>query len=70
MSGPDLPERPDAVDRPRVGVDEWVERVAGRSEAGWQGALRARLELTPAWAKLPLLVLPIALFHSSRAPTT
>jgi len=60
--GQDLPERPDAVDRPRVGVDEWVERVAGRSEAGWQGALRARLERMPPWAKLPLLVLPIALF--------
>ena len=60
--GQDLPERPDATDRPRVGVDEWVERVAGSREAGWQGVLRRRLERVPVWAKLPLLVLPIALF--------
>ena len=58
----DLPERPDAADRPRVGVDEWVDRVAGGREEGWQAELRARLERIPLWAKLPLLVLPIALF--------
>ena len=45
-----------------IGVDEWVARVAGSREAGWQAAARARLERVPAWAKLPLLVLPIALF--------
>ncbi|MGH3071921.1 MAG: branched-chain amino acid ABC transporter permease [Gaiellaceae bacterium] len=64
MSGPenDLPERPDAVDRPRVGVDEWVERVAGRQEEGWQAAARARLERVPPYAKLGLIAIPIALF--------
>jgi ABC-type branched-subunit amino acid transport system permease subunit len=56
----DLPERPDAADRPRVGVDEWVERVAGRQEAGWQARLRARLDRIPSHYKLALLVLPIA----------
>ncbi len=60
--GKDLPAPPDAADRPRVGVDEWVERVAGSGESGWQGELRARLERVPTWAKLPFLVLPIALF--------
>jgi len=58
----DLPERPDATDRPRVGVDEWVERVAGRQEEGWQAALRARLERVPPHVKLGLIALPIALF--------
>jgi ABC-type branched-subunit amino acid transport system permease subunit len=61
MSGPDLPERPDAVDRPRVGVDEWVDRVAGRREEGIQAALRARLDRIPPHVKLGLLTLPIAL---------
>jgi ABC-type branched-subunit amino acid transport system permease subunit len=56
----DLPERPDAADRPRVGVDEWVDRVAGRQEAGWQAQLRARLERVPPHLKLALMVLPIA----------
>lgn len=59
---PDLPERPDAVDRPRVGVDEWVERVAGRSEGGWQAAARTRLERVPAAAKLGALLAPLAVF--------
>jgi branched-chain amino acid transport system permease protein len=58
----DPPERPAAVDRPRVGVDEWVERVAGREDAGWQAALRAQLERVPPHVKLGLLALPIALF--------
>ena len=57
----DLPERPAAAG-PRVGVDEWVERVAGRSEAGWQGALRARLERVPLWSKPIAFVLPLGLF--------
>jgi branched-chain amino acid transport system permease protein len=60
MSGPDLPARPDEAERPRVGVDEWVDRVAGRQEAGWQAELRARLERVPPHVKLALMVLPIA----------
>jgi ABC-type branched-subunit amino acid transport system permease subunit len=49
-------------DRPRVGVDEWVERVAGRQEQGWQAELRARLERVPPWAKVIAFVLPMAVF--------
>ena len=30
--GPDLPARPDEAQTPKIGVDEWVESVAGRSE--------------------------------------
>jgi ABC-type branched-subunit amino acid transport system permease subunit len=56
----ELPERPDAADRPRVGVDEWVDRVADRQERGWQGELRARLDGIPPHFKLALMVLPIA----------
>jgi branched-chain amino acid transport system permease protein len=56
----DLPERPDAADRPRVGVDEWVDRVAERREGGRQAALRARFDRIPAHYKLALMVLPIA----------
>src|SRR5829696_5840700 len=58
----DLPERPDVRDRPRVGVDEWVDRVAGEPERGWQGRLRARLERVPPSLKLPFLLLPMVLF--------
>src|SRR5215211_1368144 len=58
----DLPERPDVRDRPRVGVDEWVDRVAGEPERGWQGRLRARLERVPPSLKLPVLLLPMVLF--------
>ena len=58
----DLPERPDAADRPRVGVDEWVERVDGSRGSGRLADARNRLERAPVWAKLPLLVVPIALF--------
>jgi hypothetical protein len=65
MDGPreetqDLPERPDAADRPRVGVDEWVDRVAERRRLGRVGAVRERLERLPLHYKLPLLVLPMA----------
>src|ERR687898_1468247 len=58
----DLPERPDVRDRPRVGVDEWVKRVAGESERGWQGRLHARLERVPQPLKLGSLLLPMAVF--------
>jgi branched-chain amino acid transport system permease protein len=55
----DLPERPDAADRPRVGVDEWVDRVAGRQERGRQAELRARLDRIPSHYKLALMALPL-----------
>jgi branched-chain amino acid transport system permease protein len=60
-SGPDLPTPPDEAQRPRVGVDEWVDRVAGRQEEGWQAVLRQQLERVPPYVKLGVLALPIAL---------
>ena len=59
---PDLPERPDVRDRPRVGVDEWVAQVEGRRERG-RGlvGLVARLwEPLPPFGRLALFVVPAA----------
>ena len=59
---PDLPERPDAADRPRVGVDEWVAQVEGRRQRG-RGlvGLAVRLwEPLPPPAQLALFVVPVA----------
>jgi branched-chain amino acid transport system permease protein len=60
-SGPELPtapDRPDAVDRPRIGVDEWVAEAEERLEAGrGLGALFSRgWGATPPPVKLLLLV--------------
>ena len=60
-SGPDLPnvpDRPDAVDRPRIGVDEWVAEAEERREHGrGPGALVSRgWAVTPPPVKLLLLV--------------
>jgi branched-chain amino acid transport system permease protein len=60
----DLPERPDARDRPQVGVDEWVAQVEGRRERG-QGltGLAQRLwERLPPFGRLALFVVPAAFF--------
>jgi len=46
---PPIPERPDARDRPRIGVDEWVAQVEDRraDERGLGGALRRGWRSTP-----------------------
>jgi branched-chain amino acid transport system permease protein len=62
MSGVDLPERPDAVDRPRVGVDEWVAAVEERRAraTGLTGLLGRLWELLPPVGKLGVFVIPAA----------
>jgi branched-chain amino acid transport system permease protein len=58
----DLPERPDALQTPRVGVDEWVasheERVGRRT--GVQGWLVRGWEWLPPFGKLAVCVVPAA----------
>jgi ABC-type branched-subunit amino acid transport system permease subunit len=58
------PERPDAVDRPRVGVDEWVARVEERREAraGLTGRVVRAWERVPPAGHLVLLLGPFAVF--------
>ena len=55
---PNVPDRPDAVDRPRIGVDEWVAEAEGRRErGGGPGAFVSRgWAVTPPPVKLLLLV--------------
>jgi branched-chain amino acid transport system permease protein len=55
---PAAPDRPDAVDRPRIGVDEWVAHAEERRErGGGAGAVVSRgWELTPPPVKLLVLV--------------
>jgi branched-chain amino acid transport system permease protein len=51
---PDLPAPPDARDRPRVGVDEWVAQVEERREryTGLLGLVRRGVEFVPPAARL------------------
>lgn len=60
----DLPERPDAVDRPRIGVDEWVARHGERRAAytGLTGPVRRFWEGLPPGGRLALLVVPAAAY--------
>ncbi|HYZ79609.1 MAG TPA: branched-chain amino acid ABC transporter permease [Gaiellaceae bacterium] len=60
----DLPERPDARDRPRVGVDEWVAQVETRRErAGGLTGIAWRIwDALPPFGRLGLFVMPAALF--------
>jgi len=53
---PNLPVPPDALDRPRVGVDEWVAQVEERREryTGLAGLTRRVLSYVPAPARLTL----------------
>jgi branched-chain amino acid transport system permease protein len=55
-----IPDPPDAVDRPRVGVDEWVAQVEARSERGVLGVLRQRFYAVPGAIRLAALVIPAA----------
>src|SRR5918911_3713212 len=64
MAEADLPERPDARERPRVGVDEWVAQVEGRRERarGLTGIAWQIWERLPPFGRLALFVLPAAFF--------
>nr|MDQ4030625.1 branched-chain amino acid ABC transporter permease [Actinomycetota bacterium] len=55
---PEIPERPDALDRPRVGTDEWVAQVEGRVEErrGALGLARRAVSAVPPPARLALFV--------------
>ena len=59
-----VPERPDVVDRPQVGVDEWVAQVEERREAhrGLTGVVSRGWERVPAPGRLAVLVGPFAIF--------
>jgi ABC-type branched-subunit amino acid transport system permease subunit len=63
-SGGGVPAPPDAVDRPRVGVDEWVASHEGRREArtGITGAIVRGWERIPAAGHLLILLAPFAIF--------
>jgi len=55
---PNLPAPPDALDRPRVGVDEWVAQIEERREryTGLAGLTRRIVSVVPAPARLGLFV--------------
>lgn len=55
---PETPQVPDARDRPRIGVDEWVAEAEGRDERyqGWKGELRRRFEQVPGSGKLAVFL--------------
>ncbi|HEX6489755.1 MAG TPA: branched-chain amino acid ABC transporter permease [Gaiellaceae bacterium] len=61
---PDLPAPPDAANRPRIGVDEWVAQVEGRRARyrGLRGALLERFERLPLAARFALFLVPAAVF--------
>ena len=61
---PEVPERPDATSRPRIGVDEWVAQVEGRREGerGLAGSLRRAWNALPPVGRLALFAVPAALF--------
>jgi ABC-type branched-subunit amino acid transport system permease subunit len=60
----DLPERPDAAQQPRIGVDEWVASVEGRREryTGPLGLVRRSWDALPPAGRLGIFVVPAALF--------
>jgi ABC-type branched-subunit amino acid transport system permease subunit len=57
---PNVPERPDARQRPRIGVDEWVAQVEERRRR--TGRARAALERVPAPGRLAAFVALAAMF--------
>jgi ABC-type branched-subunit amino acid transport system permease subunit len=58
------PERPDARDRPQVGVDEWVAQADERREAqrGLTGVVGRAWARVPAAGRLVILLAPFAIF--------
>lgn len=58
----DIPAPPDARDRPRVGVDEWVAQVEGRTEgrSGLVGVLGRSVSGVPPGARLALFAVVAA----------
>ena len=61
--GANLPERSDAADRPRVGVDEWVASHEQRREraTGVRGAVERGWEALPPAGRLAACLVPAAL---------
>jgi branched-chain amino acid transport system permease protein len=59
-----VPEPPDAVDRPRIGVDDWVAEVEDRKEryAGLTAPLRQFWDRLPPGARLAVFAVPAAIF--------
>jgi branched-chain amino acid transport system permease protein len=57
---PNVPERPDARQQPRIGVDEWVARVDDRRQGA--GRLRAGVERVPAPGRMAAFVALACLF--------
>jgi ABC-type branched-subunit amino acid transport system permease subunit len=59
---PDIPAPPDARDRPRVGVDEWVAQVDDRRQryTGVSGLLRRGIEYVPPPARLAVFTVVAA----------
>ena len=51
---PPIPARPDARDRPAIGVDQWVAEVEGRREE--RSPLRRAFEATPPAARIAVLL--------------
>ena len=61
---PEIPAPPDARDRPRIGVDEWVAQVEGRRrrDTGLRGAIERWWERLPIMARVLVLAAPAAVF--------
>jgi len=68
---PDVPAPPDALDRPRIGVDEWVAQVEGRRErySGLRGAVQRRWDRLPIVARVLVLAAPAVGSRSHRRCT-
>lgn len=60
----DLPERPDAAQQPRIGVDEWVASVETRREryTGLVGLVHRSWDALPPAGRLGIFVVPAAFF--------
>ena len=61
---PEVPAPPDAGNRPRIGVDEWVAQVEERRDryGGWRGALLLHWERLPLAARFVVFLVPAAAY--------
>jgi branched-chain amino acid transport system permease protein len=57
---PQVPVPPDALDRPRIGVDEWVRSVEARRAA--RGPLRKAFDATPPPVRLLVVLAAVSVF--------